>query len=159
MRGIAGGPDVLGDHVGKPEEVVGNTRADSCPGRFVPPVLDIPLSELTASRQQDLRSRQIGIAIEKSHDVLQLIAKAECAAGLVKAGASPDAAAQALVLKPAVDQEVRGQFGGVHFNGAKLRIPPCPGLSQARSPAPDPPGRRAPVCGPAPPTRPGPACR
>ena len=90
---IAGRPDVVSDHVREPEEVVGNSRADPAALRFMPPMLDIPLLELPARCQQDLVARQVGAGVKERHDVLQLIAKTEGAARLVKSGASPDAAA------------------------------------------------------------------
>ena len=48
---ITGGPDVVSDDKGKPQEVIGDPRADSRAARWMPPVLDISLFELTARRE------------------------------------------------------------------------------------------------------------
>ena len=93
---IAGDPDVVSDDVGKPQEIIGDPRADTGAVRRMPPVLDIAFLELTARREQDVLSRQLGIRVDERHDVLQLIAEAERAAGLVQGGTPPDPAAEAL---------------------------------------------------------------
>ena len=156
---VAGRPDVVRDHVREPEQVVGNSRADPGTTRRMPPVLDVPLRELPAGGQQDLVAGQLGAGGEEGQDILQLIAKAEGAAGLVKGGTSPDAAAQRLVLQPAVDQQVGGQFGGAHFDRPQERIPPGPGPIKCVLKCPILSGSGAPVAGPVPPTRPVRACR
>ncbi len=77
---IAGDPDVVSDDVGKPQEIIGDPRADPRAVRRMPPVLDIAFLELTARREQDVLARQLGMRIDEGHDVLQLIAEAERAA-------------------------------------------------------------------------------
>ena len=59
---VAGGPYVVSDDVGKPQQVVGNARADTRAARRVPPVLDVAFLELAARREQDVLSRQLGVA-------------------------------------------------------------------------------------------------
>jgi len=90
---IAGRADVVGNHIREPEQVVGNTRADAGAARRMPPVLDIPLLELPAGCQKDLLARQLRPGVKKGHDILQLVAETESAAGLVKSGTPPEAAA------------------------------------------------------------------
>src|ERR1700690_2191122 len=51
---IAGDPDVVRNDEREPQEIVGDPRPDSHPARRMPPVLDVPLLELTARREQDV---------------------------------------------------------------------------------------------------------
>ena len=48
--------------------------------------------ELAAGREQDVPARQLRRGMDQRHHILQLVAKAKGAAGLIKGGAAPDAA-------------------------------------------------------------------
>jgi len=89
---IAGYTYIAGCHVGEPEQVIGDTGANSSTGWRMPPMLDIPFFKLTAGSQQQMFPRQFRPGIEKGHDILQLIAETEGAARLVKGAAPPDPA-------------------------------------------------------------------
>ena len=51
---VAGRFDVAAGHVGKPEQVIGNSRTDAGSSRRVPPVLDITFLELATGGKEDL---------------------------------------------------------------------------------------------------------
>ena len=55
---IAGGPNVVSDDIGKPQEVIGDPRADSRTARWMPPVLDIPGRELAGRGAQEVFAHQ-----------------------------------------------------------------------------------------------------
>ena len=61
----------------------------------MPPVLHVAFFKLMSGGEHDLLSRNFRMAVDQRHNVLQLIAKTECTAGLVKSRASPDAADRA----------------------------------------------------------------
>ena len=75
--------------------------------RLVPPVLDVAFDELPAGRAEQVLAREVGPREQQRHHVLQLVAEAEGAAGLVVAGAGPQPAADVLVQQPAVHQRRR----------------------------------------------------
>src|SRR5208282_2431604 len=80
--------------------------------------------ELTAGCPQDVLPRSLRLSVENCRYVLQLIAESERASGLVRCRPSPDSAAQALIEKPAVDQKVRRELGGVRLQGTQQVVPP-----------------------------------
>ncbi len=96
-RGIAGGRDVVVGDEGQPQVVVREFRADATARGRVPPVLHIPRHELVRCGAQDLLAHDRGFGMDERHDILQLVAEAICAAGLVKRRARPDPAGQRLV--------------------------------------------------------------
>ena len=63
-------------------------------GRLVPPVLHVALDELPAGGAQQVLARELGPREQQRHHVLQLVAEAEGAAGLVVAGARPEPAGE-----------------------------------------------------------------
>ena len=89
--GVAGGPDVVRDRVRQPDEVVRAAGARPAAARRVPPVLDVALEELPRRRPQQVLAHERRPRQRERHRVLQLVAEAERAAGLVVAGAGPDA--------------------------------------------------------------------
>src|SRR5262245_40259926 len=101
-RHVARRGDVVGNDKWEPEIIVGKARADAAAGGRVPPVLDVPLFELTRCRTQDVFPCQMRKRVDKGHDVLQLIAEAEGAARLIEGRAAPDATTQCLIKEPAV---------------------------------------------------------
>ena len=76
------------------------------PARRVPPVLHVALDELARGGAQDVSRASRGSRMDERHDVLQLVAKAIGAAGLVERRARPDTTGQRLVEQPAVHQHV-----------------------------------------------------
>ena len=104
-------------------KIVSNPRPDPNPRRRVPPVLDVTLLELARRRPNDLRSRLRWSAIDEGHHILQLIAKPVRSAGLIKSGASPNAAGQDLIDKPAIEHEVDAQIGRCHMQGVQAVVP------------------------------------
>src|SRR3546814_3766027 len=66
-----------------------------------------------------MRAHEIGLGMDQSHYILQLVAKTECAAGLVKGAARPYPACQGLVYEPAVGLYVQGLIGRLDAHGAQ----------------------------------------
>ena len=64
-----------------------------------------------------------GLGVDQRHRVLQLVAEAEGAAGLVEAAARPDAAGERLVEQPAVGQDVERGVGRLHLHRAERVLP------------------------------------
>jgi hypothetical protein len=73
----------------------------------MPPVLHVALDELVRGAQQQLLAQQLRLRMDGGHRVLQLVAEAERAAGLVVAAARPHAAGDGLVHQPAVGENVQ----------------------------------------------------
>jgi hypothetical protein len=89
----------------------------------MPPVLDVALDELPAGAQQQLLAQQLRLAVHQRHRVLQLIAEAESAAGLVVAAARPQATGDRLVQQPAVGQQVQGTVRRLDLDRAERAAP------------------------------------
>ena len=64
--------------------------------------------ELACGRGQDVPPRQLRRGMDQRHHVLQLVAEAKRAAGLIESRTAPDAARQALVQQPAIQQQIHG---------------------------------------------------
>ena len=114
----------MGGHEGEPEQVVGDAGAHPGAAGRVPPVLHVALFELARGGAQDLGAGEIGARVEERAHVLQLIAEAERAAGLIKGGAPPQTAGEILVEQPAVEQEVDGLVRRLDLNGVEKAVPP-----------------------------------
>ena len=69
---------------------------------------------------------QGGFGMHQRHHILQLVAEAEGAAGLIKPGATPQAAAQGLIQQPAVGHHIHGGIGRFHLHRAEGSIPILP---------------------------------
>ena len=93
------------------------------PERRKPPMLDVALDELPRGRAQQMFARHLRLRHAERHHVLELIAKAVRAAGLVERRARPDAAGERLVEQPAVEQNVHRAIGRLHLNRAEDVVP------------------------------------
>ena len=93
------------------------------PGCRQPPMLHVAFDELPRGGAQQMRARQSGPRHAERHHVLQLIAEAVGAAGLVEAGARPQAARQRLVEQPAVQHDVHRAVRRPHLHGAEQSRP------------------------------------
>src|SRR5208283_2070193 len=100
---VSGGLDVMGDGIGEPRAVVREAGSHPLARMRQPPMLDIAFDELSRSGAQEMLAGQVGPRCRERHAVLQLIAEAIGAAGLIESGPRPDAAAQRLVEQPAVE--------------------------------------------------------
>src|ERR1019366_3195912 len=78
--------------------------------------------ELASGGAEKLFAQQPRLGMHKGHRVLQLIAKAKGAAGLVKSRPRPHAASERLVNEPAVGQEING--GVRRFDIDRAQRPP-----------------------------------
>ena len=95
--------DILSDRVRQPSTIVGYSGPDALTGMRQPPMLNVALGELAGGRAQEVFARQIGPRGGKRHAVLQLVAKAVGAAGLIEGRARPNAAGERLVEQPAIE--------------------------------------------------------
>ena len=121
-RRVAGDREVAIDGVGQPEAIVGDARPDAPAGRRMPPVLDVSLDELAGRGPQEVLARERrGSAIAQGHDVLELVAEAVGAAGLVERGPRPEPAGERLVEQPAVEHDVHRAVRRPHLD----RRPGC----------------------------------
>ncbi len=98
-----------------------------------------PCGKLARRRPQDLFAQQRRSGVDERHGVLQLIAKTERPARLIKARPSPDAGSQHLVEQPAVGQEVHRRVRRLDGDGAQRPRPVGRDLGERRAC-----GRRAP---------------
>jgi hypothetical protein len=121
--GVASRSHVMVHHERKEEQVVGDTGADADAGGRMPPVLHVPLLELPRRRPQDLGPRFTRAAVDQSHDVLQLVAKAVGPARLVECRAAPDSTAQYLIKEPAIDHQVDARVGRYYLDDAQDPLP------------------------------------
>ena len=120
---IAGRVHVARHRERQPQVVVGATRAHAAARRRVPPVLHVALDELAAGAAQQVLAQELGLGVHQRHPVLQLVAEAECAAGLVVAAAGPHAAGDGLVHQPAVGQQVQRNVRCGDLHGAQRMAP------------------------------------
>ncbi len=107
---IAGAGHVAPDAQRQPQVVVRALGAHAPVRRRMPPVLHIALHELVGRAQHQLVVQQLRFCMDGGHRILQLVAEAEGAAGLVVAAARPDAAGDGLVHQPAVGDDVQRRF-------------------------------------------------
>ena len=98
-------------------------RAEAAAGRLVPPVLHVAFDELPAGGAQEVLARQVGPREGQRHHVLQLVAEAEGAAGLVVAAARPEPAADGLVEQPPVHQRIERVVRRPHLDGVERAVP------------------------------------
>ena len=82
-----------------------------------------PSTNWRDARAAVARAASSGRGVDQRHRVLQLVAKAVRAAGLVVAGAAPDPARQRLIQQPAVGEEVDGRVRRAHLDGAERPLP------------------------------------
>ncbi len=109
--------DVLGGGIGHPQQVVGEAGSNPPAGAIrerVPPVQYVAFDELVGGVEQDLIAGDPRVVADQVERVLQLVAEAECAAGLVVGCARPDTAHQGLIRQPVVDQDVHVRLAGVY---------------------------------------------
>src|SRR5206468_10376249 len=66
-------------------------------------------------------------AVHQRHHILELIAETEGASRLIERGAPPETAAQHLVHKPAIEEQVQARMGRTHLDGVQHPIPTLAG--------------------------------
>src|SRR5215210_2211379 len=72
--------DVVIYDVRHPHQIVRETSADAPAGLWMPPVLNVPLDELSRGRPHDVLSGCGGLGVHEGHHVLKLITETERAA-------------------------------------------------------------------------------
>ena len=82
-----------------------------------------PSANWREAREHDLLAQHLRRGPGQRHRVLQLVAEAGGAAGLVEAGLGPQPARHRLVQQPAVDHRVEQRVGRLHGGGAEQRVP------------------------------------
>src|SRR5690606_8227986 len=115
--------DVVKRYVRKPEEVVGESRSDAAARLRMPPVQHVAALELVRSVQKDLVPWYLWADGRQRAGILQLIAEAEGAAGLIEGAPSPEAAAQILIHEPSVEHQVDGGRGAFHAEDGRNVAP------------------------------------
>ncbi len=120
---VTGCSYVFGDDVRQPEQIVGTTRAESTAGRLVPPVLHVAFGKLPSCGAKEVLARKVRPCERQCHHVLQLIAKAKRAAGLVIPASRPQPAADGLIEQPSVHQRVKRIVGRADLDGGEGGIP------------------------------------
>src|SRR5687768_13877199 len=95
-RAVARHSDIMSGDEGQPEQVVRDSSPHARAGWRVPPVLHVPFLELPRGCAQNLLARHLRGGIDHCHAVLELIAKSERAARLIKRRAAPHPAAHVL---------------------------------------------------------------
>ena len=79
--------------------------------------------KLAPSRSQDVPPRQLRRGMDQRHHVLQLVAEAERAAGLIEGRTAPDPAREALVQQPAIQQQIHGRLRCVNLDRTEQIVP------------------------------------
>ena len=87
-------------------------------------MLDVAFEELMGGRAEEMAARDVGPRRDEREHVLELVAEAERAAGLVEARARPHARAERLVQQPPVHEDVEGVVGRVHLHRFQDLVPP-----------------------------------
>jgi len=110
----------------------------------LPPVLDVPLHELARRRTEQMFAIEIGPRQRERHDILELVAEAVRAAGLVESRSRPQPAAKRLIQQPAVQDQVERVIGCPDLDEVKHLVPTPPdvvGRCQGRGDGPVPPDK------------------
>src|SRR4029434_2584226 len=123
QRCVAGCGDVVTSDERQEVEIVSDPRADTAARRRVPPVLHVPLFELSAGGSQNLPARFLTGTVNKRHCVLQLVAEAEGPARLVESGPAPYPARKCLVDQPAIEHQIQRGVGRADLYGPEDAIP------------------------------------
>ena len=125
--GVAGGPDVVRDRVRQPERGRPSSGC-ACPRPLggCHQCCTSPSRNCRAAARRRCSRTSAGRAMRERHRVLELVAEAEGAAGLVVAGAGPHPAAQVLVEEPAVHEDVEGVVGRPDLHRAERLLPAAP---------------------------------
>src|SRR5580658_2656643 len=96
-------------------------------------MLHVTLNELAGSGPQQLLPSQLRPRDQQRHAVLELVAKAVGAAGLIKCRSRPHAADQRLIEHPAIQDDVEAAARCLDLNRAERSVPPALDLVQYRS--------------------------
>src|SRR6266536_469682 len=78
-RQVAGNVNVEGRNKWQPQQIVGEACAHAASGGRMPPMLHVTLFKLMTSGDQNLFASNGGVAVNKGHHVLQLIAETKSA--------------------------------------------------------------------------------
>ena len=69
-------------------------------------MLNIPLRKLTGRTEEEMFTNQTGFGMDKSHYVLQLVAKADSSTRLVIPAPGPKTARYRLIQEPSIGQDI-----------------------------------------------------
>src|ERR1700676_660386 len=90
QAGVAGNGEILRYYERQPQQIVG-AEGSHAHARFrMPPMLNVAFDELPRSRTNNVLPRNFGTGVDQGQRILQLIAKSEGAAGLIKRGSAPE---------------------------------------------------------------------
>ncbi|MNE00643.1 hypothetical protein D3C80_930580 [compost metagenome] len=103
----------------QPQQVVRAAGTHPALQRWVPPVLHVAFGILMRSAGQQVLTRRRRRGMDHGHAVLQLVAKTDGTARLVKAAARPEPAGDHLVHQPAVGQHIQCRFRRLDLHGVQ----------------------------------------
>ena len=86
-------------------------------------MLHVALGELAAGGAQNMAAGGLRPREGQRHAVLQLVAEAVGAAGLIERRARPDAAGEGLIQQPAVEHDVHRAVRRFHLDGTQCGAP------------------------------------
>src|SRR5215475_208171 len=98
----------------------------------MPPVQHVTFDELPGGGVKEVVSQDVGPRHRQRHDVLQLIAEAECASGLVVPSSRPEAAAERLVQQPTIHHHIERIVRRLYPDRAQRVVPTSTHLGQTR---------------------------
>ena len=86
-------------------------------------MLNIAFDELTRCCANDVLFRYLGLGVDESHYVLQLISEPECAARLIQRRARPHSARERLIERPAVHHQIECGLGCSYLDHCEPSLP------------------------------------
>ncbi len=123
---IASRHHIATGRIRQPQIVVGEMGAHALSVGRMPPVLHVALAELAFGATDQLLAGKPRRRMNQCHGVLQLVAEAVGAAGLVIAAAPPQPARQRLVKQPAVGEHIERGVRRLHMHCAQRVVPVFP---------------------------------
>src|SRR5437764_2774014 len=107
----------------QPEKIIGKPGAHATACGRMPPMLHIAFEKLPARRTKNLPPFLFGSRIRQRHHILKLVAEAVSASRLIKRRPRPHPAAQNLIQKPAIEEQIERRIGRLDLNGGEDPVP------------------------------------
>ena len=115
--------EVRMQHKRHPEQIIGDPVPEAYLRQRVPPMIDCPILELVPGVEQQLLLGPVGIYCEPELAVLQLVAEAEGATGLVVRSPSPHASRDRLILQPDIFHQVHRAVWSLYAHRTQQDVP------------------------------------
>ncbi len=120
---IAADRAVMRGRMAKPDHIVGDQRANAGAGVGQPPMQHVALRELPCGSVEDLRTRQLRPVQDEGQRILQLVAEAEGAAGLVERRSGRESGTRGSDRVASVDEVVEGFVRCLDLDDAGKGVP------------------------------------